>query len=165
MLFRVCEHYDEPKYEDKIQYYNECFICFEYKNNIENCPSTLKTHKLYINNCNCNGSVHIQCLKIWFDKNKSCPICRIQVIENNNATIIIYNYIPWGINIYNFTKNISLRVLRFVSVFLFIYAILDLYFMIIKTRYLNQHDYNYHHIPVLENKYSEIFNNMDENID
>lgn len=165
MLFRVCEHYDESKYEDKPQYYNECFICFEYKNDNENCPSTLKTHKLYINNCTCNGSVHIQCLKIWFDKNKSCPICRIQVIENNNTTIIIYNYIPWGINIYNFARNMSLRVLRLVSIVLFIYAIFDLYFTIIKTKHKYHNDYSYIPIPILENEYDKIFNDSNENID
>ena len=163
MLFRLCEHYDEPKYQDKIQCYNECFICFEYKIDSENNPSTLKTHKLYINNCTCNGSVHIECLKIWFDKNKSCPICRIHIIENNNATIIIYNYIPWGISIYNYTKNISLKVLRFLSVVLFIYSLLDLYFMSIKTRYVHQNDYIYVPIPILENKYGEIFNDSHKN--
>jgi hypothetical protein len=152
MLFRLCDHYNEPKYEFNNQCCSECFICFEYKIDNENNPSTLKTHKLYKNNCNCNVSVHIECLKIWFDKNKSCPICRIHVIENNNETIIIYNYIHWGISIYNFTKNTSLKILRVLSVILFIYSLLDLYFMSIKTRYA------YVPIPILENKYGEIFN-------
>jgi hypothetical protein len=163
MLFRVCEHYDEQYYQDTIQCYNECFICFQYKIDSENNPSTLKTHNLYINNCACNGSVHIKCLKIWVDMNKSCPICRIHVIENNNATIIIYNYISLGISIYNFTKNISLKALRVLSVILFIYSLLDLYFISIKTRYAYQNDYIYVPIPILENKYGEIFNHSHEN--
>jgi hypothetical protein len=95
--------------------------------------------------------------------NKSCPICRIHVIENNNATIIIYNYISLGISIYNFTKNISLKALRVLSVILFIYSLLDLYFISIKTRYAYQNDYIYVPIPILENKYGEIFNHSHEN--
>lgn len=164
MLFRLCEHYDDPIYQDKIQCYNECFICLEGKIDSENNPSTLKTHKLYIDNCTCNASVHIECLKIWIDKNKSCPICRIHVIENNNATTIVFNYIHFGISIYNFTKKISLKALRFLSVVFFIYSLLDLYFLSIKTKYADQNEYNYISIAILENKYGEIFNNSNENI-
>jgi hypothetical protein len=160
MLFRLCEHYEHnfPIYKQNT--INECFICFEYKNDDGFLPIYLKTQNLYLNGCLCNGSVHNECLKIWFNKNKSCPICRIKVIENNNTTIIIYNYIPFGINIYTYTKKLVPEVVRVFSCVLLIFLILDFYFMIDNTKYRQYNDggYNvYTHTlsPILDNEYIE----------
>lgn len=145
MLYRIFEHYNERLCEH--EYDNECFICFEYKTDNDIRPINLQIQRLYLNNCCCKGPVHVDCLKTWFDKNKTCPICRIKVIENNNATIAIHTYIPWGITIYSFTKDISLKILRIVSVVLFFNAFIDFYFMIIMTKYKRYEDYNYYNIP------------------
>ena len=67
---------------------------------------------MYLNNCICDGAVHCFCLKTWFNKNKSCPICRIDVIENNNVTLIIYNYIPYGIKMYTFIQKVLIIFLK-----------------------------------------------------
>jgi hypothetical protein len=32
------------------------------------------------------------------------------IIENNNLTLIIYNYMPYGIKIYTFIKNVSIKI-------------------------------------------------------
>ena len=111
MIFRVCEHYDDNEsiIEDK---YNECFICFEYKIYSENKPTNLQKQNLYFNNCICDGAVHFFCLQKWINNYKSCPICRTNIIENNNLTLIIYNYMPYGIKIYTFIKNVSIIFLR-----------------------------------------------------
>ena len=165
MLFRVCEHYEHNFSKFKQETLNDCFICFEYKNDDGILPIYLKTQNLYLNGCICNGSVHNECLKIWFNKNKSCPICRIKVIENNNTTIVIYNYIPFGINIYTYTKRMVPDVVKVFSCVLLIFFILDFYFMIdnIKYRQYNDPRYNdpgyndYTHTisPILDEEYIE----------
>jgi len=135
MLFRLCEHYENNCPIYKHDTINECFICFEYKNDNGILPIYLKAQNLYLNECVCNGSVHIECLKIWFNKNKKCPICRIEVIENNNTTIIIYNYIPLGITIYTYTKRFIISVIRVFSCMLVIFLIMDFYFAIVNAKY------------------------------
>jgi len=71
MLFRLCEHYENnfPIYKQESK--NECFICFEYKNDNGILPIYLKGQNLYLNDCICNGSVHIECLKFGLIKTKS----------------------------------------------------------------------------------------------
>lgn len=151
MLYRVFEHYDDNLCER--DYDNECFICFEYKTETGINPINLQIQRLYLNNCVCKGSVHNHCLKKWFDSNKTCPICRIKVIENNNATIVIHNYIPWGVTIYSYSKEMSLKIVRVFSIFLFIYALVDLYFTVLRTKYRQYEDYNYYDIPILSNEF------------
>jgi len=151
MLFRVFEHYDDNLCQR--DYDNECFICFEYKTETDMKPINLQNQRLYFNNCLCKGSVHNDCLKIWFDKNKTCPICRIKVIENNKETIIIHNYIPWAIYIYIYIKKITLRFVRVLSVILFMYTLVEFYFMVIKTRYRPYTDYTYIPIPIITYQY------------
>lgn len=140
MLFRVCEHYDD-NYTIVEEQINDCFICFEYKIDNENRPISLQTQKLYFNNCVCDGAIHNCCLKIWIDKNNSCPICRVNIIESNNTTIIFYNYIPFGIRIYMYIQSMSIRFFRFFTFILFLYAIIDFYLIIINTKYTTYNDY------------------------
>ena len=130
MLFRVCEHYDDNQQIIQPEY-NECFICFEYKTDNENKPTNLQKQQIYFNNCLCNGAVHNYCLKIWFDKNKSCPICRINVIENNNTTIIIYQYFPCGIQIYSLIKDI--RIIKVFLAMLFFQAFIQFCLIVVET--------------------------------
>ena len=111
MYFNTCEHYDNIG----IIYHEEnkdCFICFDEKIPNENKPTKLRYQNLYIKTCDCDGTVHNYCLKKWFDKHKKCPICRIECIENNNTTLIIHNYIPYGIHVYAFIQDTHLIVLR-----------------------------------------------------
>jgi hypothetical protein len=153
MYFRVCEHYDYNNlpistFESHYQYQNnECFICFEYKNDDGIIPIYLNNQSLYLNQCVCNGSVHNECLKIWFYKNKTCPICRIKVIENNNTTVIIYNYIPYGIIIYTYTKRICLNIIRVFTLFFFIFLVIDFYCVVINSKY---RQYTYTPVPILD---------------
>jgi hypothetical protein len=143
MLFRLCEHYDNHSTICERESNNECFICFEYKNNDGAIPIYLNSQNLYLNGCLCNGSVHNECLKIWFDKNKKCPICRIKVIENNKATVIIYNYIPFGMTIYIYIKKLVPAFIRVFSCVLLIFLVIDFYFMIINNKYRQYNDREY----------------------
>jgi len=151
MYFRLCEHYDNNNLPiSTFETDNECFICFEFKNEDGITPINLNNQSLYLNHCPCNGSVHIQCLKIWFYKNKTCPICRIKVIENNTATVIIYNYIPCGIIIYTYIKKITLTLTRICLFFIFLFVFIDFYFVIIKSKYRLYNDYTYTPLPILD---------------
>ena len=47
---------------------NECSICLD-KINLENAVLL-----------NCEHYFHKECLKIWFNKSKTCPICRNEMI-------------------------------------------------------------------------------------
>jgi hypothetical protein len=146
MLFRLCEHYDNNLYVSTVERdndNNECFICFEFKNDNGSIPINLNKQALYLNHCVCNGSVHSECLQIWFIKNKTCPICRIKVIENNSATVIIYNYIPWGVVVYTYIKKITLTLTRIFLFFMLLFVFIDFYFVIIKGKYRQFNDYTY----------------------
>ena len=118
MFFNVCEHYDDNQPIVK-EHYDECFICFEYKTHDENILTTLQKQKIYLNNCTCNGSIHNYCLKIWFDKNKSCPICRIHFIENNNATIVFLIIFHMVLAFIYLSKTYLLNLLNFFLLFYF----------------------------------------------
>ena len=48
---------------------DECSICLEKYNYND------KIIKL-----NCNHVYHKKCLKLWFNKGKTCPICRFEII-------------------------------------------------------------------------------------
>ena len=145
MLFRVCEHYkdEEPIVLTSSYKYNECFICFEYKIDDKFSPITLKTQKIYFKNCNCDGAIHNKCLNIWIQSNKSCPICRINVIIKNNSSLIFSNFIPYSIFIYLSIKKFFLKFFKIMMSLLFLYYVFDLYFYINKTRYNHIYEYNY----------------------
>ena len=127
MLCKVIKHCDE-EFRGR-DYDNECFICFEYTNETDMNLINLQIQDLYLNTCECRGSVHNNCLKKWFDNNKTCPICRIKVIEYKDENRVIHNYVQLGKTIY-----------RFLSILLFLYALVDLYFMVIRTKYIQYDD-------------------------
>ena len=151
MFYRVFEHYDDNLCARDFD--NECFICFEYKSDNGMIPINLQIQRLYLNHCKCKGQVHNHCLKTWFDKNKTCPICRIKAIEHNNATIVIHTYIPWSISIYSYTKEMSLNILRIISFVLFFSILIDFYFKVIMAKYKRYDDYNYYDIPSLSDDF------------
>jgi len=150
MLYRLCEHYDTNLQIYRSQFDNDCFICFEYKNEDGILPINLKDQQLYFNQCICNGSVHNTCLKIWVYKNKSCPICRIKIIEANKMTLFIYTYMPAVINLYIYVNQLWLYVIRIITILLFIFLFIDFYLSIINTRYRPYNDYTHTSIPLIE---------------
>lgn len=150
MLYRLCEHYNSNSQICISQFDNDCFICFEYKNDDGIIPINLKNQNLYLNQCVCNGSVHIQCLKIWIYKNKSCPICRIRIIEVDNTTMFIYTYIPCLINVYFFIKKMWLYIIRIITIILFMILLMDFYFSIMYTKYRQYNDFTHTSMPMIE---------------
>jgi hypothetical protein len=145
MIFRVCEHYDDeqPIYDG--YYDKECFICFELKSSQGFKTINLMEQNLYIHNCICNGPIHKECLQLWFSMNSSCPICRNKMIERNNATVFIFNYVPYGISIYFFIRRVTLRLLHIIMVIMFLYKIIEFYLIVIGTRYRNAYIFDDEH--------------------
>jgi len=136
MIFRVCEHYDDqPIYKDYCD--KECFICFETKSSQGYKTINLIEQTIYLHNCNCNGSIHNECLQLWFNMNYSCPICRNKMVERNTATIVVFNYVPYGISIYFFIKNVTLKILQVMLIFLFLHRLIEFNLNVILTRHIH----------------------------
>lgn len=144
VFFKLCEHYDDDisgtfindDLSDDI-----CFICFEGETTNKDKPIYLKNQVFYVKTCICNGVVHSDCLKIWTDLNKNCPICRKKIDElQTNMTMI--RYIPYGISIYIVAERMSVKFMRFLAMIMFLYAVLDMYVLINHTRSEMYNDYH-----------------------
>jgi hypothetical protein len=60
-----------------------CIICWV---DIETLPILLKQNKNYITFCDCNTPIHNDCLKKWYSRTYSCPICRTYLIYDPDFT-------------------------------------------------------------------------------
>jgi len=142
MLFILCEHYDETdNLYDNIK--KECFICLEDISVNELNKNKLNSQNLFIKNCLCDGFVHNNCLKKWFDKNRSCPICRKLVVIKNCVYIIVINYIPFG----NLIYHLSFQIARICLFFIFTYPLLEFYivYFIKKLTHQENDHISYHY--------------------
>jgi hypothetical protein len=98
---------------------NECFICFEIQKS-EEFPIRLKNQTLFLKFCSCDGWIHDSCLKVWFNANEKCPICRKIMLVNENMDleygfyIIFYFYCFKSILI-----KICNKIIRFRNVLIF----------------------------------------------
>lgn len=146
MIFKTIQHYDTHEIhvlieneEDKTM--NMCFICY----NIE-IDDELKAAKLdivlqenYIKTCTCNGWIHKKCLHEWYNISKKCPICRENIekkkhccqtiVENKNCSIIVL-----------LIKNRN-NICRFIKLVIIMYAIIDIYLLIIRNKKIIYHYY------------------------
>jgi hypothetical protein len=137
MLFILCEHYDETDtLYDNIN--KECFICLQDISANELNKDRLNRQNLFIKNCRCDGFVHNNCLMKWFDKYKSCPICRKLVVSKNCVYIIVINYIPFV----NLIYRLSFQIARICLFFIFTYSLLEFY--IVYSIKKNTHQENDH---------------------
>jgi hypothetical protein len=156
MLFRLCDHYDDnyPIVDNNQVDIYECFICFEIINKNDLRYSKLNKQSMFIKNCKCDGNIHKKCLKIWFDTNRSCPICRTNVIEKNCVSFIVVNFIPFGNYIYLKFYNLLFSMSRLIFFLFFLYNIFDFYLecYLFNSKiyedytYQNNVDYSYYQI-------------------
>jgi hypothetical protein len=99
MLFRTFDpYYDDI--QNKVIDKTECFICYQFIINEKIVPLQLNDQIFYTKICNCNGSIHKECLDRWFNSNYNCPVCRNRIIkkkcnESNKVSYecILYTYI------------------------------------------------------------------------
>jgi len=93
---------DNNKKEDNTE--KICIICWV---DTEISPMFLKQNKNFITFCDCNTTVHDDCLMRWYCRTFSCPICRAYIIYDpsftNNIRLqrMIRGYVSYGYNIIN----------------------------------------------------------------
>ena len=97
-----------------------CIVCFTSTEPI----LLLRDHPEYIMICECNTHIHGFCLKEWFNKTHSCPICRKKLwyneIRNNNIMHTI-------VCVYSQTVIWILRILYVFNVIFIMYSIYFIY--------------------------------------
>jgi hypothetical protein len=100
---------------------NECFICMEDTKNIK----LIKLNKqlFYWKNCQCDGDLHKECLEKWATLYNNCPICRINMIKNNNLIIKYINSNGYFTAIYFFYKKNLLNIKLCIIISFFLYNI------------------------------------------
>lgn len=116
MLFRTTEHY--PYFENKDICEKECIICY---NNIPH-YSVIKNN--YNFNCECYKLTHEKCLKLWYDKNGTCPICRKRVYTNNQVKLF---------NLYKFLTALFVLI----EMCIYIYLLYTLLFILANVKLLH----------------------------
>lgn len=152
MIFRVYDHYDDnqPIYSsyDKP---DECFICYELSTEIEPFPISLKYQLNYNKICKCDGWIHKKCLDIWYEKQKKCPICRLQIHERMNTVYTVVSNIPYSNRTYLFIRKSIWKVTTVVAYSILIYLVIEFYLSIILNKYIDrQKQYNHTPNPYLE---------------
>jgi hypothetical protein len=110
-----------------------CIICWS---NLYNNDGTelLQNHVTYTLYCNCNPSIHTECLYKWYLSTKSCPICRKIIVHEpfnsdiarRNLTllsylIILYTYVVKGSRIVKILAFINMLIIFFYNFYFFYY--------------------------------------------
>jgi len=150
MYFRVIDHYHDEADNDIIYNDNdndndnndninltECFVCYEIRNCNECNPIKLRNQYYYTKKCYCDGFIHKKCLDKWFDKNKSCPICRTNMYENVTLTVSIIDNKSFGHAFFAFIllkKNIKV-ILNCSSFLFFVIFCIEFYLSVIDKSY------------------------------
>ena len=82
----------QEKYKIKINY-NEYFNIKENKEEHNFCCICLQQYKIEENivEMYCNHLFHAECIEEWLNNNPTCPICRTDVINENNDIILDIN--------------------------------------------------------------------------
>jgi hypothetical protein len=145
MLFRTFDPYYND-YEYLTHSKHICFICYETANAYEQDPIQLNAQLDYIKKCNCNSWIHKNCLNKWYNKSRSCPICRISINKRLTMTMVILenssNYYLL-INTY-FFRNIY-KIAKTVYTILFFYYVYKIYLFAINDNYYNNINHNINH--------------------
>ena len=129
MIFITFDPYNDNTYNDKSIYntqpqYDDCFVCME---TIVNNQKTikLKNQIFYLKQCQCDGNIHQECLDKWLQTNSVCPICRSNMIKNDDIIIKLVNsnnsnnyfiitYLSLKINFYRIQNSFVLSIIMYV---------------------------------------------------
>jgi len=121
----------------------ECFVCYESRNGNES-PIKLRNQIYYTKNCYCDGFIHKKCLDKWFNKNKSCPICRNNICENVTLTVSIINNKSFSHALFAFIllkKNIK-AIVNYSSFLFFVIFLIEFYLSIIDKSHFLENSLN-----------------------
>ena len=107
MIFRTYEHYQDDTFynylntnENINEIESTCFICLE--NETINKFIKLKNQPFFLKICNCDGVIHMNCLVLWYDTTKKCPICCREYFIKKSQQIILEKFPILKIFIYCF---------------------------------------------------------------
>jgi hypothetical protein len=131
MIFRVYEPYDDI--DTITNSYNkpeECFICYELKSDLDSCAISLKSQINYDKSCGCDGWIHKQCLDIWYNKQKKCPICRVIIYERKNIIDTVANAMPYSNQIYSSVCDSINKITRIILYWFLFCTIIEFYLSI-----------------------------------
>lgn len=150
MLYRIVEHYDtENDYildpSSEMMSEGECFICLDFLLNNEK-PIFLKNQSIYCRTCHCNGLIHNECLKKWYHRNESCPICREEMIKHKTMTDIFVHQNPLIIFIYSTRFDDMIIITKKLITASLLFCAINIILVIV----------NYH---MIYDKYDEKYNN------
>jgi len=138
MYFATMEHYydefedcDRSFIHNKIvtydyleNYVNACFICYEEQYDSKNKIVKLFQHGFFIKNCSCKGNIHINCFSQWYKINKTCPICRSEVIKYETFIIdAVHKYLNNIVLFKIYINNLHLLFFKKLALFLIILQI------------------------------------------
>jgi hypothetical protein len=130
--------------EPSISEQNLCIICWIDKKNNKH-SNLIKNYVDYYAVCTCNTYIHEDCLKEWYNKTNSCPICRLPIEYQPINTIVIgqqWRYIGVFIVVYNF----GVRCVRIVSILSIIHMLFVLFYMFCMLGYTLHHNHNLDHV-------------------
>jgi hypothetical protein len=89
MIFRTYEHYPNNEiFISDSNYDNICIICFHHDSLLIN----LNEQALYSKQCNCEATIHIHCLRLWYSHAQKCPICRGDMMIVTQHTRILFTF-------------------------------------------------------------------------
>lgn len=149
MIFRVYDHY----YDNHLNCIkpDECFICYEVSTDLEICPISLKSQNNYYKQCGCDGWIHKQCLDKWFNQQKKCPVCRLEIYERKIIVYSLVSVVSYSFRVYIIICNALRKIVISCVYFFLICAVIEFYLTVILIAYKK-------HLDVLP--YSDLeFNN------
>jgi hypothetical protein len=135
MLFRTFEPYNNG-FDYLTHSKSICFICYETAIAYECEPIQLNSQIDYMKKCNCNSWIHKNCLNAWYNKSRTCPICRNSLNKRENLSMIVLEN---GTNYYilinrYFFRNIT-KISRTFAIVIFIYYIYKVYLFLLSYNY------------------------------
>jgi len=150
MLYRIVEHYDTENdcildNSDETINESECFVCLELILNGEK-PILLKNQNIYCRTCQCNGYIHNECLKKWYRRNESCPICREEMIRPITMVDIFIHQNPFIIFIYSSRFEHMVKITKKLILASFLFCSINIILIILNYKMLYE-------------KYEENYNN------
>lgn len=143
MYFELVNHYNDDSYDQTSGFKNQdCFICFEKQCKNGYYPIKLNSTLLYHKNCICDGYIHNYCLDVWYNASSKCPICRNLLQKKTPMTTLIFSNGGYILFMYLSIKNNMNKIMRFFSVFIFIYFTCDYYFSLVSNKKIMNYDFD-----------------------
>ena len=121
---------ENEELKEKEKEKEQCMFCWEFSSD-ENQIHKMKHIPLFVSNCSCNCDVHVVCFINWVKKTPTCPICREDLMFNDE----IYNKYTLGPHykiklffkkIIEWLDNLIKSILKFASMVFLVYMTISI---------------------------------------